>query len=53
MSKKALLALAILSIIALGGSIYVCVIEQTVSNFMMSVVLLVSAIYFVYQYRKK
>ena len=53
MSKKMLLALAILSIVCLGGAIFVCVVEQSVSNFILASALFFAAVFFVYQYRKK
>lgn len=53
MSKKMLLALAILSIVCLGGAIFVCVVEQSVSNFILAAALFFAAVFFVFQYRKK
>ena len=53
MSKSVLLALAIISIVCLGGAIFVCVVEQSVSNFILAAALFFAAVFFVYQYRKK
>ena len=53
MSKKVLLSLAILSIVCLGGAIFVCVVEQSVSNFILAAALFFAAVFFVFQYRKK
>ena len=51
MNKNVLLALAILSIVCFGGSIFVCTVEQTAFNFILAAFFFCAALYFVYQYR--
>lgn len=46
-----LLTLAILSIVCLGGAIFVCVVEQSVSNYILAAALFFAALFFTYQYR--
>lgn len=45
------MALGILSVLCLAGSIYVCVIETIAENFVLALIFLGAALYFLFHYR--
>lgn len=51
MGKRGSLALGILSVLCLAGSIYVCVIETIAENFVLALIFLGAALYFLFHYR--
>ncbi|MCQ2335922.1 MAG: hypothetical protein MJ010_01920 [Paludibacteraceae bacterium] len=52
MNKKMQLALAILSIIGLAASIYVCTIEKEVSDYVLGAIFFIAAVFFINSYRR-
>ncbi len=51
MNKKMQLALSILSTVGLAASIYVCAVENEVSDYVLAAIFFIAAVYFMYQYR--
>lgn len=45
------MALGILSVLCLSGSIYVCVVETITENFVLALIFLGAALYFLFHYR--
>ncbi len=52
MGKKGSLALGILSVLCLAGSVYVCVVETIAENFVLALIFLGAALYFFFHYKK-
>lgn len=52
MNKKMQLALGILSIIGLAASIYVCIIENEVSDYVPALLFFIAAVFFINNYKR-